>query len=455
VIGLTLGRIFGTEVRAHWTWIPISAFIAVMFGVDLSDGTAAHWPIALAWGASIASAILAFASVTGHELAHVRMARRSGQIIPTVTVQLLGGQYMMEVKPKDAGEELRIALAGPAFSFVVAVVFGVVGGVLVLGPFDKAPDWLAAVAFVVTVVAAFNLLLCAMNMLPGYPMDGARILHAVVWRRTGQDSVATAATIRVGRNVGAALVVAGALTMTFFDLMVGLSLVAIGWLVISSSRFLDRRTVLQELIAGLHVCDAEDLDIARVPPQLTLDAFASEFLGVRLGGVALVEHGDELLGMIGTAQIKRVPARAWPRTRTESAMVRIDAVPRVDADLDLWSALEVLERSGLDALIVTSGAGAGAAKATPADAATAAPPDAPDAPDAADAADAAALSQAAYADDASIAAGPANTDGSTERRDPTLLTRRAAAKLVHQKAEDRHRQIVALSLINKGRFRGR
>jgi Zn-dependent protease/CBS domain-containing protein len=449
VIGLTLGRIFGTEVRAHWTWIPISAFIAVMFGVDLSDGTAAHWPIALAWGASIASAILAFASVTGHELAHVRMARRSGQIIPTVTVQLLGGQYMMEVKPKDAGEELRIALAGPAFSFLVAVVFGVVGGALVVGPFDKAPDWLAAIAFVVTMIAAFNLLLCAMNMLPGYPMDGARILHAVVWRRTGQDSVATAATIRVGRNVGTALVVAGALAMTFFDLMVGLSLVAIGWLVISSSRFLDRRTVLQELIAGLHVCDAEDLDVARVPPQLTLDAFASEFLGERLGGVALVERGDELVGMIGTAQIKRVPARAWPRTRTEAVMVRIDAVPRVDADLDLWSALEVLERTGLDALIVTTGAGV----------ATAAPSEAADAPEAANPAPSdaasAAPSQVAYADDATIAAGPANTDDSTERRDPTLLTRRAAAKLVHQKAEDRHRQIVALSLINKGRFRGR
>jgi CBS domain-containing protein len=177
-----------------------------------------------------------------------------------------------------------------------------------------------------------------------------------------------------------------------------------------------------------------------------LDAFASEFLGERLGGVALVEHGDELVGMIGTAQIKRIPARAWPRTRTEAVMVRIDAVPTVDADLDLWSALEVLERTGLDALIVTSGAGAGVAKAIPADAATAAPPHAPDA---------AALSQAAYADDATIAAGPANTDGSTERRDPTLVTRRAAAKLVHQKAEDRHRQIVALSLINKGRFRGR
>jgi CBS domain-containing protein len=180
-----------------------------------------------------------------------------------------------------------------------------------------------------------------------------------------------------------------------------------------------------------------------------LDAFASEFLGERLGGVALVERGDELVGMIGTAQIKRVPARAWPRTRTEAVMVRIDAVPRVDADLDLWSALEVLERTGLDALIVTSGAGV----------ATAAPSEAADAPEAANPAPSdaasAAPSQVAYADDATIAAGPANTDDSTERRDPTLLTRRAAAKLVHQKAEDRHRQIVALSLINKGRFRGR
>jgi Zn-dependent protease len=429
VIGLTLGRIFGTEVRAHWTWVPIIAFIAVIFGMDLTDGSAASWPTALAWSASIATAILVFVSVTGHELSHVYVARRNGQQNPTVMVQLLGGPYIMEVKPKNAGEEMRIALAGPVFSLVAALAFGVVGSILVFGPFDAAPDGLQAVGFVTTMTAAFNAFLCVINLVPGYPMDGARVLHALVWRRTGNEATATAAAIRVGRNVGVGLIVIGALLMTFVDLVAGLSLVVAGWLVMSSSRFLDRRSVLQELIAGLRVRDAEDADVTRIPPQLTLDVFAAAFMGERLGGAALVEHGDELVGIIGTAQIRRIPSRAWTQTRTEDAMVKIDVVPSVTGDTDLWSALELLERTGLDALIVT--------------------PDAVAAPDVAEPTDVA---------ETAGAAGPADASDPTdapERAVTTLMTRRSAAKLVHEKAEDRHRQIIALGLIKKSRFRGR
>lgn len=394
-MGLTLGRVFGTEVRAHWTWVPISAFIAVVFGLDLSNGTTASWPVELAWTASIATAILVFASVTAHELAHVKVARRNGQEIPMVVVQLLGGPYIMEVKPKTAGEEMRIALAGPAVSLVVAAAFGLVGGVLLLGPIDKAPNGLQAVALVATMVAAFNLFLCVINLVPGYPMDGARILHAVVWRRSGQESIATAAAIRIGRRVGLSLIGAGLISTAVLDVVMGMALFVAGWLVMSSSRFLDRRSVLQELISGLRVSDAEDTDTARVPPQLTLDVFAASYLGERLGAAALVERGEELLGLIGTAQIRRIPSRLWTQTRTEDAMVGIGNVPSVNGDTDLWSALEVLERTGLDALLVAAGAPG------------------------------------------------------------TLVSRRSAAKVVHEKAEERHRQLMTAAPIKKSRFRGR
>jgi len=396
VIGLTLGRIFDTEIRVHWTWVPIIAFIAVVFGIDLTDGAAASWPTGLAWGSSIATAVLVLASVTAHELAHVRVARRNGQQIPVVVVQLLGGPYIMEVKPHNPGEEIRIALAGPAFSLVAALLFGIVGGVLALGPFDNAPDGIQAVAFVATMGAVFNVLLCVVNLVPGYPLDGARILHAVVWRRTGRESVATAASIRVGRHVGVTLMVVGALTMAIADLLTGMTLVVAGWLVMSSSRFLDRRSVLQELIGGLRVSDAEDTDPGRVPPQLTLDVFAASFLGERMGAAALVERGEELIGLIGTAQIRRIPARNWTSTHTEQAMVRIADVPRVRPDTDLWSALELLERTGLDALLVTADSAA-----------------------------------------------------------TILVSRRSAARLVHEKAEEQHRKLMAIDQIKKSGIRGR
>ncbi|MFI5258143.1 MAG: site-2 protease family protein [Candidatus Limnocylindrales bacterium] len=396
--GLTLGRVFGTEVRVHWTWIFVLAFIAVVFGIDLSDGTAAMWPTALAWGSSIAVAALVLASVTAHELAHVKVARRNGGQVPVVVVQLLGGPYIMEVKPRTAGEEFRIAIAGSALSLIVAVVGAAVAAALSYGPvnIDQAPASVQAVQFVAVMVAVFNLLLCLVNLVPGYPLDGARALHSLVWRRTGKEGVATSVTIRVGRYVGLLLIGTAAMTLAFMDFIVGLSLFVAGWLMIGSSRLMDKRSLLQGLVAGLHVSDAEDADPARVPPQLTLDVFAGEYLADRLGAAALVERGTELLGLIGTAQIRRIPRRIWPRTRTEEAMVKIGDVPRMDGDTDLWAGLEALERTGLDALVVA-------------------------------------------------AAGPGTL----------LMTRRSAARVVHERAEERQRELMAMALVRRGRFRGR
>jgi len=394
-MGLTLGRVFGTEVRAHWTWIPISAFIAVVFGIGLSGKEATSWPPALAWAASIACSVLVFGSVVAHELAHVKVARRNGQTVPMVVVQLLGGSYVMEIKARSAGEELRISLAGSVFSLIVAVVFGAVGALIDFGPLATAPDGVQAIGFVASLVAAFNLMLCVVNLVPGYPMDGARILHAIAWYRTGNEQMATALAIRIGRYVGIGLIFLGLASMLFTDQFVGFSLVIAGWLVMNSSKFLDRRTGLQELITGATVGEAEDADVGRVPPQLTLDVFAGSYLSERNGAAALVERGDELLGIIGSQQIRRIPSRSWATTHTEQAMVAIANVPKVSPDLDLWSALEMMERSRLDALIIDGG------------------------------------------------------DGRTR-----LLTRRSAAKLVRDRAEARRLQAGATLAERKARFRG-
>jgi Zn-dependent protease len=397
-MGLTLGRVFGTEVRAHWTWVLILAFIAVIFGMDLSDGTAAVWPTGLAWGSSIATALLVFVSVAAHELAHVKVARRNGQEVPVLVVQLLGGAYVMEVKPKSAGEEIRISLAGSAFSLVLACAFGAVAALLLYWPvgIDQAPDGVQAVQFVTALIAVFNVMLGLINLLPGYPMDGARILHGLVWWRTGSQDAATSSAIRIGRYTGVAFMFAGALLIVVLDTAVGLAAVVAGWLMVGSSRVMERRRSLQALVAGLRVSDAEDMDAAHIPPQLTLDVFAGEYLAERLGAAALVERGTELLGLIGTLQIRRIPRRSWTLTHTAEAMVPIANVPSVSGDLDLWSALEVLERTGLDALLVAAGV-PGAA----------------------------------------------------------LLTRRSAAKVVHEKVEERQRELLAQGSARKGRFGGR
>jgi hypothetical protein len=316
---------------------------------------------------------------------------------PVVVIQLLGGTFVSSVSPKTPGQEFRIAMAGPAVTLVVTAVLGAVGAILTVGPVDinRAPQGLQALQFVAVMGCVFNGFLAFVNLIPGYPLDGARIVHALAWRRTGQEAAATAAAVRVGRYVGGVLMAAGALTMVFVDLFGGLGLVVAGWLIVGSSRLLDQRTVLQSLVAGLLAGDATDSEQARVPPQLTLDVFAGEYLGERLGTAALVERGAELIGLVGTAQIRRIPRRSWTNTRTEQAMVPIANVPRINGDTGLWTALEMLERSGLDALLLA----------------------------------------------------PAGDD-------QALVTRRSAARLIHARAEEQQREMLVTGRGKRGRFGG-
>ena len=247
-MNVPLGRIFGTEIRAHWSWIPVLAFIAVVLSLDLTAGGASDWPASLAWGASIATAALVFASVTAHELAHVAVARRNGMEGPVAVIQLLGGTFVMEVAPRTPGQELRTALAGPALSLAVTATLGAFATLLTYGPIDidRAPQGLQAIQFVTVMVCVFNGFLAFVNLIPGYPMDGARILHALAWRRTGQEAAANEAAVRAGRYIGRGFMVAGVLGMIFVDLSVGLAVMVAGWLIIGSSRLLDRRIVIQE-----------------------------------------------------------------------------------------------------------------------------------------------------------------------------------------------------------------
>ena len=136
------------------------------------------------------------------------------------------------------------------------------------------------------------------------------------------------------------------------DLLLGLPIVVGGWLVMGAGRTIQQRDVLQQLIDGLRAGDALEPDSVILPPQLSLDVVAGEFLGPRLGSASLVGRPGDLVGLIGTRQIGRVPRRLWPDRRVESAMVPIGLVPAINADMPLWPALELLEQAGLDGLMV-------------------------------------------------------------------------------------------------------
>ena len=165
---LPLGRVFGTEVRAHWSWVLILAFVAVGLGTDLSvEGSLPlGWNQTWAWSTALVGSAGIFASVVVHELGHIVVARRNGMPRPAIVIQLVGSSYSVDARPSGPGAEFRVAASGSALSFVLALLFGGVTLALSAGPvnIDSAPLALQALQFVAFVLALFNGLLGVINL---------------------------------------------------------------------------------------------------------------------------------------------------------------------------------------------------------------------------------------------------------------------------------------------------
>jgi Zn-dependent protease/CBS domain-containing protein len=350
VTGLAVGRIAGIEIRLHVSWILIVAFVTLVLGSELEAlDPGVQGPLAYLLGGTAAIAFLL--SVLAHELAHALVARRAGAVVPAVTLLFFGGNALAEVPTLGPRAELVVAAVGPAVSvalglatLILALLASAAGGLVG----ELAGDLLL-------VVAVLNLLLGAVNLIPAVPLDGARIVAAVVWWATGSPRTGLRAASLAGRLVGWAGLAGGLLVAFLGDPTTGLMILLVGWLVGRSSRFVEGRILMEDLAQGLVVGQAMERDVPQIAPQLTLDTFAERLLlsGDEVG--LPVVHDHEVVGLVGLAQVRRVGRNRWATTRAVDVMVRPPELPVFRPDDPLWEAMERLTRSGLDAAPVVEG----------------------------------------------------------------------------------------------------
>jgi Zn-dependent protease len=223
-----LGRIAGIEVGIHWSLLVIGVLLVGSLAGGQFPGMAPH-----VHGSYLAAAVLAvalfFASILAHELAHSIVARRQGQQVDGITLWLMGGVSKLGSEPSSASDELRVAIAGPATTLGLAVVFGLLAVAFdtVVAPGTLLPTvawWLAAV----------NLILGVFNLLPGAPLDGGRVVTALLWRHNGDHRRSQISAARAGRVLGGLLVAGSvALLLSGYD---AFFTALVGFFVLSASR---------------------------------------------------------------------------------------------------------------------------------------------------------------------------------------------------------------------------
>ena len=350
--GIPVARLFGFEIRIHPSWVLIVAFITVVVVGQLEE-QAPDLPVVGRWlmGGVIAGAFLL--SVLAHELGHGVAARRRGLDVGPITVYFFGGSASFHLESERPRDEAVIALAGPLVSIAIGGVLAIVG----FAASFTSVVVVQAIGGVAIVLAALNLLLGGANLVPAYPLDGGRLVRAIVWARSGDERKGSRTAAMTGRISSWVLLGAGFAIILARDTSDGLMLGLSGWFLGSASRTIMRRLDVQDLLQGLIVGDVMERGVSSIPPNLTVDTFAQRVLDGSDAPALPVVSDEQIVGIVGIAQLRRLRRGSWSTTRAEDLMVAPPLLPIAAAGDTLWSALDRLRRSGLDGLPVAEGAG--------------------------------------------------------------------------------------------------
>jgi Zn-dependent protease len=353
---IKLGRIFGVEIGLHYSWFLIAVLITLSLAQQFQL-TNAEWSSGLRWGLALITAVLFFASIVAHELSHALVAKARGLPVRSITLFALGGVAQMERDAADAKTEFWMGIVGPITSFVIGVFCLVLALLLGWTPPNLPATPLPAMLMWLGVI---NVGLAIFNMVPGFPLDGGRVLRGLIWWITGNAKRATKIAARVGQVIAFLMIVYG--VMQFFGGagFSGLWLAFIGWFLLSASRESYAQMALSEGLRGLRVADVMSRDYEAVDAYSNLQTFAEEHLmrtGRRFFVANLNGHPE---GIITPTELAAVPRARWPYTTIADVMRPLDRVRTVRADTPITDALELMASQDLNQLpVVVDGSLAG------------------------------------------------------------------------------------------------
>lgn len=345
----SLFRILGFEIRANVTWL----FLALLITWSLAAGFFPFVYPDLApttyWSMALVGMLGLFFSLLFHELSHSVVARAYGLPVGGITLFLFGGVAEMTAEPKEPKVEFWMAIAGPIASVVLGVAFY---GVAVTMEGLGVPDHIAGVA---RYLGFINFLLAAFNMVPGFPLDGGRVLRAALWHWKGDVVWATLWASRMGQGFGLLLVALGVVSFLGGNFIGGMWWILIGLFVRAAAAAGYKQLLTQQALKGKTVRRFMTTDPISVPPETTVEQFIEEYLYRHDYDVFPVVRDGRLLGCASLRQAKAVPREEWGQTRVGDVCQDCGDVNTVDVDEDAGEALNRMQQNENGRLMVTEG----------------------------------------------------------------------------------------------------
>ncbi|MCX6343913.1 MAG: site-2 protease family protein [Armatimonadetes bacterium] len=344
--GLKIGKILGFEISIDWSWLLIFLLVTYTLAMGYFPAFYPSFNTTTNWIMGVLAALALFASVLVHELSHSVVARRFGTEVKGIMLFLFGGMSQTANEPKSAAEEFWMAIAGPITSFVLAI------GFYLLGIAGVAALWPKPVIAVLGYLALINLILGIFNMVPGFPLDGGRVLRSAIWAWTDDLPKATRYASNAGQVFGYALMAFGFLNILRGNLVGGLWLIFIGWFLSGAARQSYQQMMMRKALTGVRVEQVMTTNVPAVPADLSIRQFVEDMLLNNEYSCYPVIQNDEVIGVIGIEEVRMIPSEKWDFVRVGEIQRHIDSAYEISMEDDAWEALSKLADQSVCRLVV-------------------------------------------------------------------------------------------------------
>lgn len=344
--GVSIGKLFGISLRLHYSWFFIFALVTWALSAGYFPVAYPDWSLTTSILAGVVTSLLFFGSVLAHELMHSVVAQASGIPVKSITLFILGGVAQIAEEPREPKVELRIALAGPLTSIALGGIFWAIWLTL-----PARFEEVTAVAFW---LGWINLVLAGFNLLPGFPLDGGRVLRSILWWRSGNLRRATKWASNIGRGIGF-LFIFGGIWLIFsgpglwFN---GLWLVFIGWFLGNAAASSYRQLALQQMLQDHSTSEIMSRDCLTVPPDITIEKLVNEYILPSGNRFLAVATGSRMQGLITLQNVRAFPRNQWASKKVAEVMTPFAKLKWVRPDDDLASVLRILTEQDVNQLPV-------------------------------------------------------------------------------------------------------
>ena len=346
VMSLNMGKIFGVKIKIHYTWLIIFFLITWSLAVSYMPLQFPGLSDIIYWIIGSISAISLFVSVLVHELAHSYVALKQGIEVPSITLFLFGGVSEIAEEPKSPNDEAKMALVGPLSSFVISALFVLLWFVAVtldLGPFIIAPF---------SYIAIINALLGGFNILPAFPLDGGRVLRAVLWKWKNNLIVATKLSTKISEAIAYIMIGTGFIMTFYFSLFTGLWIVFIGWFLKNGSEASLKQTLISQALSDVKVKEIMNSQVVTISSTTTIsDAFEQYFANYTHGGFPVTKN-EKIDGIITFGDLKNITKEKMQSTLVSDVMTPREKLIWVSPDEPAVEAILKLSKNNIGRLPV-------------------------------------------------------------------------------------------------------